>query len=530
MFNSTDYERRHASTLSRTAVTFLVLVLIMSCLLTLPSCSQIHYLVSKKVEITFDANGGMITGKGVETSGGDSGYTATCIVGDPLPDIKARKEYYQFVGWFTEKEGGVMVESPSEDTKVLYAQYESANLERAVKISKITTGRPGNKVRISKDESSNVLSVTFKVSPYYGQKVAFTNKKGKVIQEIEVSGNGGTSGGDEKEAGETAGEDFSPDGKLVTAEIPDRRWMDHKVTSYYIKSFGNDHVDEGKPKRFRITLDGQSKYFDLPIEGSAVWYGGSDEAPADRSGVIVATDDDSVYAKNGDTIYKWKKADVMINLADVLTTPVYDIYNAYSSKFFPIRGKAMYMDGGGKGLSRYSAVPKKKATHKNNKTGQKTFMVPVQWDFAQTIALAESRALKSGYTLYIADTFRPMDSVDPVAKAVDNASLLAYGGTSAHNFGMAVDTGWQKVNKKGEPVGKPSVKNLQELNKKAAVKGPNGNRRESWWQGVNKLPQEWWHYGDSVLPAGYRTHAKRVGSLYVNLEECPSMKRSKMEG
>ena len=232
--------------------------------------------------------------------------------------------------------------------------------------------------------------------------------------------------------------------------------------------------------------------------------------------------------EDGSKIYKWNKNDVMINMADVRTDIVYDIYNAYSSRFFPIRGKAMYMDNGQKGLKRYESRSKESAMHKNEKTGKTTFMVPVHWAFAEKVALAESRARDAGYTLYIVDSFRPMNSVDPVAKVVKNASLLTYGGTSAHNFGTAVDTGWQRVDKDGNPVGDPYVKNLQVLKKKQAVKGPNGNEREIWWQGVNKLPQEWWHYGDTTLPAKYKDHAKRVGSLYVNLNECMSKKRSKM--
>ena len=40
--------------------------------------------------------------------------------------------------------------------------------------------------------------------------------------------------------------------------------------------------------------------------------------------------------EDGSKIYKWNKDDVMINMADVRTDIVYDIYNAYSSKFFPI--------------------------------------------------------------------------------------------------------------------------------------------------------------------------------------------------
>ena len=505
------------------AVTLLA-VMVLVCSSVLSSCSLMHQVFSKKTEIVFDAGEGTLEGEALEKSKDSDGIRATlkCIVGDPLPDIKGTRKYFKFRGWYTEKEGGIKVGAPAEDTTALFAQYESANKDRKVRITNISTGKKGNVVRISRDEAENEIKVTFHVSEYYGQRLAFTNKKGKVLEEISQE--------------TTSEQEFKPEGADFTAPVPNRKWMDKKVSTYYIKSFGNDHVDEGKPKKFRITLGGQCDVFDQPIEGSMVWYGGTDEAPANRTGVIVATDDDFVYARHestdetedGSIIYKWKKSDVMINLADVRTDIVYDIYNAYSSRFFPIKGKAMYMDNGGKGLSRYSAVSKDAAMHLNNKTGQMTFMVPVQWDFAEKVALAESRARDAGYTLYIVDSFRPMNAVNPVAKKVDDASLLAYGGTSAHNFGMAVDTGWQRVNENGEPVGEPYVKNLQALDKKKAVKGPHGNEREIWWQGVNKLPQEWWHYGDTLLTGEYREHARRVGALYVNTGECLSEKRSRL--
>lgn len=559
--NNIDKNRSHALKL---AVMALIVVLAMA---GLSSCGLMHQVFSKKTMVTFDSNGGAITGKDVkgdiedagvsdegasdeeaedaldsddtdgaegtedaddmedgesQVSSGDRNlvYTHKCIVGDPVPDIKGEKEYYKFKGWYTEREGGIKVAVISEDIGTLYAQYKSANKDRGVEISDIQTGKKGNRVRISQNEEENKIKITFRVSEYYGQKLAFTNRKGKVTEEIEPD----------------PGTGFAPDGLEISAYLPDRNWMDHKATTYYIKSFGNDHVDEGEPVKFKVTLAGQYKYFDQPIEGSMAWYGGDGETHPSRSGVIIATDDEHVYTRHestnetedGSIIYKWKKKDVMINLADVRTDIVYDIYNAYSSRFFPIKGKAMYMDNGKKGLKRYEPISKESAMHPNSKTGKTTFMVPVQWDFAEKIALAQSRARDAGYTLYIADTFRPMNSVGPVAKEVDNASLLAYGGTSAHNFGMAVDTGWQRVDQNGEPTGAPYVKNLQSLKKKLAVKGPNGNEREIWWQGVSKLPQEWWHYGDTNLNAKYREHAKRVGSLYVNLGECISEKRSKL--
>lgn len=520
-----------------------ILAIISTCIL-LSSCGVIHQVFSKKVEVTFYANGGVITGGDVKADkdeGSLTKYTHKCIVGDALPDIKAKKKYYTFKGWYTEEEDGQKIAAADENTAVLYAHYTSANKNRTVSITEISkSGESASqskdiKVRISKDEPDNDIKIRFKLSSYYGQKVAFTDKNGETIQDIQVQSDGSGDTSDSDDDSED-GNLFAPDGIEVTAELPDHKWMDKKATAYYIRSFGNDHVDEGEPVKFRVVLDGQYEYFDEPIEGSTVWYGGTEEAPQDRAGVIVATDKDFVYVKHestnetedGSKIYKWNKDDVMINMADVRTDIVYDIYNAYNSRFFPIRGKAMYMDNGQKGLKRYESRSKESAMHKNEKTGKTTFMVPVHWAFAEKVALAESRARDAGYTLYIVDSFRPMNSVDPVAKVVKNASLLTYGGTSAHNFGTAVDTGWQRVDKDGNPVGDPYVKNLQVLKKKQAVKGPNGNEREIWWQGVNKLPQEWWHYGDTTLPAKYKDHAKRVGSLYVNLNECMSKKRSKM--
>ncbi len=510
--------------------------LLLMCCVLLTSCAKVRDFFRKKADITFVANGGAIAEKYLEdekNTGDSKSITMRCFAGDTLPDDIAEKQYYTFTGWYTKKEGGKRIISCPEKEATFYAQWESANLNRFVDITDIkvsTEASPAKKhnlVRISSDSSKNSVNVTFKLSVWFGQQVAFTDKKGKVIEEINVSG---------EDADGTEGK-YSSDPVTVSCKLPDRKWMDRKTSSYYIKSFGNDHVDEGEPVRFRIRLDGQYEHFDKPIEGSTVWYGGSEKAPDNRTAVIMATDDKYVYARHestnetedGSIIYKWKKSDCMINLADVRTDIIYDIYNAYNSRFFPIRGKAMYMDNGGKGLKRYGEVSKDSAMHRNEKTGKTTFMVPVQWDFAEKVALAQSRARDAGVTLYIVDSFRPAASVDPVAKKVKDASLLAYGGTSAHNFGMAVDTGWQRVNEDGEPVGEPYDKNLQELDKKKAVKGPRGNSAEIWWQGVHKLPQEWWHYGDTNLDKEYRSHANRVAELYVNQAECLSAKRSTLD-
>ena len=525
---NTMKDNGHNNRISRIVSLLLVAVFILTCAFSLSSCTKVRDFFRKKAEITFVANGGTVSEKYAEEDrdkeDGEDRITLRCFVDDDLPKDVIKRKYYKLDGWFTSPEGGKKRVSCPEKKATYYAHWKSANEDRSVDITDIkaeTPDTPG-KVRIASDEEKNKVTVRFTLSEWFGQDVALVNKNGKVLKNIDV--------------GKTEEDGFTDEPLEVSFRLPGRKWMDHKSTAYYIKSFGNDHVDETEPVKFKVVLDGQCRYFDLPVEGSTCWYGGPGDAPSDRTAVILATDDSYVYAKHestnetedGSIIYKWKKKDVMINLADVRTDIVYDIYNAYSSKFFPIKGKAMYMDNGKKGLKRYAPIKKASAMHFNSKTGKTTFMVPVQWDFAEVVAKAQERARDAGVTLYIADSFRPMKSVDPVAKKVKNASLLAYGGTSAHNFGMAVDTGWQAVNEKGEPIGKPYVKNLQALDKKKAVKGPRGNTSEIWWEGVNKLPQEWWHYGDATLKPEFKDHAKRVGSLYVNLRDCRSEKRSKL--
>ena len=316
----------------------------------LGSCSAVHRTFSKKAVITFDANGGIVTGSGVDTGGKSDPavYEAKCIVGDALTSFTASRDYYDFLGWFTEKDGGNKVSKGPKSDAVLYAHWESSNKVRTVEISNVsavTAGEPAvtgeektdyaSMLRISADDDDNEVTVSFTINKWFGQDIAFVNKKGKLKETIDA-------------AGENL--KFSDEPVTITCPLPDKKWMDHKEYSYYIKSLGNDHVDESDVTELKIVLDGQYVDFDKPIEGSMVWYGGTEASPADRTGVVLATDDDYVYAisAGGDvfdgddaadsSIYKWKKSDVMINLADVRTDIVYDIYNAYSSRFFPTRG------------------------------------------------------------------------------------------------------------------------------------------------------------------------------------------------
>ena len=509
-------ETMHSSSLSRIAKTTVLLALAVLIGATLSSCSLLKWLGIDKTEVTFDANGGEIA-EGYETGKNAHIYKEKFKVGEELPDNVVTKAFYNFDGWYTKRDGGKKVEKVPEKDITLYARWKSLNKDKAVKITGITTGSKDNQVRIKRAPEENKIKVKFTINKFFGQDVAFVDKDGKVITKIEVAETGDTS-------------KYSTGGLEVEAEIPNNDWMDAKETTYYIKSMANDHVDESKPAEVKIKLAGQYKNFDQPIEGSTVWYGGTAKAPKDRTGIVLATDTDHVYATGakGGEVYTWDKSEVMINLPDVLTKPVYDIYNAYDSRFFPITGKCMYSNNGKSGLDRYKKIEKEAAMHQNAKIDKAEFIVPVQWSFAEKIADAEKKALKAGNTLYIVDTFRPIDCVGPVAKKVNDPSLLAPAGNSAHNFGLAVDTGWQKIGKNGQPEGEPQVKNLHVLNKKAAIDGPNGNRAESWWEGVPKLRQEWWHYGDGALKAGYREQAKRVAGLYVNEKECISKKRSQM--
>ena len=76
---------------------------------------------------------------------------------------------------------------PEKDA-TYYAHWVSANDDRTVEITDIRAGNAGNKdkVRISKDESENTVTVTFTLSKWFGQEVAFVNKKGEFKEEIDV--------------------------------------------------------------------------------------------------------------------------------------------------------------------------------------------------------------------------------------------------------------------------------------------------------------------------------------------------------
>jgi|GEM_PF-4225276 len=514
-----------------TAAAVLILAVLVSAAV-LTSCDPLVKLGLKKIEVTFDANGGTITKAYAEGAEDAARVSEEYKAGRVLPKDVAERDLYEFTGWFTEPDGGEKISEVPEEPVTVYAHWESSVQDRSVKIDRVRTNSRSGFFKIYAAETKNRPRVTFRISEYVGQDIAFVDKNGNVVGKIDVNGSGAD--------GQPVKEERN---KTITAHLPNRSWMDRKVSTYRIKAFANDHVEESNTVKVTIRLAGQYRYFDRPVEGSMVWYGGAAEAPEGRAGIVVSTDSSYVYAvnaygKNGAPakytggkrrIYKWEKAFCMINMADVRTDMIFDIYNAYSSRFFPIAGKCMYSNNGGAGLSRYMSVSKQDAVHRNRKTGKRTFMVPVQWNFARQVALAQERARAAGKAIYVADTFRPMDSVNPVAQAVKDASLLAYGGTSAHNFGFAVDCGWQNVNAAGKPAGEPYVQNLQALDKRQAVSGPNGNRAESWWAGVHKLPQEWWHYGDTTLRSGYSDAAKRVGSLYVNQKKCASRKRSRLK-
>ncbi len=514
----------------KTLLVALVLLVIIGMVVAFFSMKDVVY-------VTFDSNGGALNGV-------DGPVTTSMHAGEELTSDSPKLMYYEFDGWYTEAEGGEEVTEVPNTNSTVYAHWISANKDRTVKISNLKVGKKNNTVRISRKEQKNKIKVTFTLNQYFGQMVAFVDKNGEVLEEILSA--------------DDPDQDYGHEEVKVTCYLPDRNWMNKKTSTYLIKSMANEHVDETKVAKLKIKLAGQYEHFDRPIEGSMVWYGGTADAPKDRAGIIAATDDDYVYVRRDGEEYKWEKGNCMINLPEVLSKRVYDIYHAYDSRFDPISGLCMYSDNGKAGIKRYKTVDQDDATHTNAKTGATTFMVPVQWDFAETIAQAQSRAEDSGYTLYIVDTFRPMDSVDPVAdelvkqlaeEAADEAEaeaeedengkkkkvtpkpktpLLQRGGVSAHSFGLAVDCGWQKINDKGEPVGEPYDENLQVLDNELAVEGPNGNSAQSWWSGVPKLPQMWWQYGNGSLPAAYSSQAKAVGSLYVNEGSCISCKRSQL--
>lgn len=230
----------------------------------------------------------------------------------------------------------------------------------------------------------------------------------------------------------------------------------------------------------------------------------------------------------------------MINLPDVIPSIIYDNTNSYSSLFKSsgyelsnITGKALY-----------------DAKKMNSRLEKQEFIMPVMYDMAKKICIAQQLALKEGNSLKIYEAFRPHSIQKSVATAlkelVDTNEVVNAGinngswseswfiaqSISNHQRGIAIDVSLVKVkNTTIKSVGNyayTSITDYEEYNmptkmhelSSAAVTfkyGVNSQSQDAWKNvplaksmnepaiklqnyctsaNLSPLASEWWHFND----------------------------------
>ena len=225
---------------------------------------------------------------------------------------------------------------------------------------------------------------------------------------------------------------------------------------------------------------------------------------------------------------------LLINLPDVRSDIVYDITNAYSSKFKI--GSDTNISRKGKTYSTgYVSIPnitgKKLYTYDNydinqndgkvwnSKLGRYEFVCPVRFNMAIKIGEAQNRALNAGYCLKIYDGYRPHDvsvnsykqalnvsNTDQAKKLRNNIDIrmFLHDGISTHNRGVAVDLTMVYKNDKSKEINTASdihdlsfnsakgYYNTTESKKLLEIMKANSNNNSK--NEFITATYEWWHF------------------------------------
>ena len=222
----------------------------------------------------------------------------------------------------------------------------------------------------------------------------------------------------------------------------------------------------------------------------------------------------------------------MINLPDYIPSITYNITNSYSSIYrssgYDIPGitkTALY----GSGYDR----------RYNNRLKREEYVAPVTYSFAKKILSAQTKALNSGFSLKLYDSYRPRSVSTKVATALDklyeNNSTVKYNinwsfdetgddhewgktwfiaqSISTHNFGAAVDI---SLTNKGSTADLKMPSNMHELSTAAIKYNSSSDSRVAsnfskgmknsiaaqnlhtfmTSSGLTDLRSEWWHFQD----------------------------------
>ena len=297
-----------------------------------------------------------------------------------------------------------------------------------------------------------------------------------------------------------------------------------------------------------------AKAFELPVEGAAGYAsvpmklrrGPSGSAAAAQT--LGAGTPFRIVNESGD----WFRVDTgsasgwvlgkycLINLPDIVPSIVYDATNTYASI---IRSSGKALPGiTGKGL-----YPGKQ---KNDRLGEKQFIMPVLYPMAKKVYAAQAMALENGETLVLYEAYRPFEVQMTIVRALsklanENKAVLEGISTapwtlswfastklSNHQRGGAIDVSLAKVTESSPAIsgayGYTRVlsarryqmpTNMHELSKaSAAFAAPvNSKSRTAWRQaapaptmndpairlqtyctkaGLTPLASEWWHFND----------------------------------
>lgn len=231
----------------------------------------------------------------------------------------------------------------------------------------------------------------------------------------------------------------------------------------------------------------------------------------------------------------------MINLPDVIPSIVYINANAYSSVFL-VDGKEI-PNITGKALYSYNTLERRDGKAENNRLNDYEYIMPVLYSTAKKIAAAQRYALENGDTIIMYEAYRPYETQQLVARAVQslsaadadvrralNTSPWSTGwfiatGTSNHQEGYAVDitlgmviddidkiTGDYKYKKVVTYFPYQMPTEIHDLGRAAAVyTSPNSRTLSAAMAaneyalnlqkycinaGLSPLASEWWHFND----------------------------------
>lgn len=259
-----------------------------------------------------------------------------------------------------------------------------------------------------------------------------------------------------------------------TDSISKTKQVKYRMRAYYKTSSGSTiWSDYSDAKTVRA-------YFELPLIGATGWCAikmNLYKSASTSSTVLKSLAQGKVFRIMGGTDGYWKirvayddatytgyvkEEDCMINLPDILPSIQYKITNAYSS-VLKSSGKSISGITGEKLYSAGTVSSKGKVT--NNRLGTTEYLVPVMFTTAKKIAIAQYNAQRAGVCLKIYDSYRPYSVTTKSYKALlslynsnstvrDNinystgtsgtkyywgTSWFLASGTSAHNFGAAID-------------------------------------------------------------------------------------------